>query len=182
MLKYKFIAVDFDGTITKEDNYPYIGEVREDAVRVMKRIKEEGGKIVIWTCRIGNDALKVKRFLAENKIPYDVFNEAFPEMLAQFGDGNPRKVFADVYIDDRSLHAKEKGIDWMEIEKMLFIEDKWSVGNIIEAKDNCWGNFKKGDKCKIAYINEEKDEIGFGPVFGTSLQITRKHFKKVSDR
>lgn len=181
MLKYKFIAIDFDNTITKEDAYPYIGEVREDAIRVMKRIKEEGGKICIWTCRCGNDELKVKRFLAENKIPYDTFNEPFPEMIAQFGDGNPRKVFADIYIDDRSLHAKAHGIDWMDIEKMLFMEELWLAGDTIEAQEDCFGNFKKGEQYRIKEIDYLNDNISFGPV-NAYLPEVRKYFKKVSDR
>ena len=36
MLKYKVVAVDYDGTITIKDNYPNAGELNPLAIRYLK--------------------------------------------------------------------------------------------------------------------------------------------------
>lgn len=117
-LKYKYIAIDFDGTITHYAPHPELGEIREEAVRVIKRIRDEGGKICIWTCRCDDDEQRVIDYLARHGIEYDIFNEPFEDMCSFFG-GNPRKVCAEIYIDDKSLHCEE--IDWLDIEQRLFL-------------------------------------------------------------
>lgn len=118
-LKYKYIAIDFDGTIVRND-YPKIGMLMPDAVRVIRKIKEHGGKIAIWTCRTGLHQKLVKKFLDHVGIPYDVINENFPERIMQYGNDS-RKISADVYIDDLCIFCKK--IDWREIEKLLFVEE-----------------------------------------------------------
>jgi hydroxymethylpyrimidine pyrophosphatase-like HAD family hydrolase len=116
-LKYKRIAIDFDGTIAY-DSFPEVGGFKPHAVRVMKKIKEYGGQIIIWTCRTGEDAEEVKRRLKAADVEYDTFNENLPESKERFPDDS-RKVFADVYIDDRANFCEE--IDWLWIESKLFI-------------------------------------------------------------
>lgn len=117
-LKYRYIAIDFDGTIA-EDSFPELGAMKPNADRVIRSIVDHGGQVAIWTCRTGEHVENIKAFLARHEIPYHVFNEPFPEQLAMFPD-NSRKIFADVYIDDRCLFTKERGIDWLEVEGLLF--------------------------------------------------------------
>lgn len=120
-LKYKYIAIDFDGTIVDIKEHPNWGEIKDNAIRVINKIKNHDGKIVIWTCRSGSDIPKVKKFLEDNNIPFDKFNENFDESIEEFKD-NSRKVHADIYIDDKSIHCKN--IDWLEIENLLFSKQK----------------------------------------------------------
>jgi hypothetical protein len=117
-LKFKYIAIDFDDTIAT-DGYPEIGELKLFADVVIRKIKEHGGQIAIWTCREGEDEIKVKKFLEEHNIPWDVFNEPFPDIVEQF-NGSGRKIFADVYIDDKGIHTVGKGIHWTDIHNRLF--------------------------------------------------------------
>lgn len=116
-MKYRVIAVDFDGTIA--NIVPnQIGEVKPEAARVLQRYKEAGGKIIIWTCRTSDDAETVKKKLAAAGIEYDAFNDNLPNIIEAFPD-NSRKVFADVYIDDRAnFYGGE--IDWNWVEEKLF--------------------------------------------------------------
>jgi hypothetical protein len=116
-LKYKKIAVDFDNTIAY-DAYPEIGEFKPHAVRVLKKILEHGGELGIWTCRTGEQAEKVKAKLLGADIQYHAFNENFASSLEYFPDDS-RKIFADVYIDDRANFIKE--ICWLWVEENLFI-------------------------------------------------------------
>lgn len=122
-LKYKYIAIDFDGTIAT-DSYPEIGTILHKAEAVLRKIKIYGGKIAIWTCRCGEDELKVKKFLHDHNIFYDYFNEPFPEIEALYI--NPqgitsRKICADIYIDNKDIHCiGNGGVNWEWIEKQLF--------------------------------------------------------------
>jgi hydroxymethylpyrimidine pyrophosphatase-like HAD family hydrolase len=117
-LKYRRIAVDFDGTIAEDGAFPDIGKIKWEAVRVLKRYKEAGGRIIIWTCRTGEQAERVKDALALVGIKYDAFNENLPETKEAFPDDS-RKIFADVYIDDRANFCEEINWDW--IESKLFV-------------------------------------------------------------
>lgn len=116
-LKYKHICIDWDGTIVEDGAYPEAGEFKEHAVNVMKRILKEGGEIVIWTCRNGNgqEDKIIDKLVTAGIHSFNV-NHPFDHYTDIFGD-TARKVFADVYIDDRNLGVV---IDWYEIEKKLF--------------------------------------------------------------
>ncbi|AGI11846.1 phosphoheptose isomerase [Bacillus phage vB_BanS-Tsamsa] len=120
-LKYKHVAIDFDGTIVNDGCYPAGGKFKENAVHVMKRIIAEGGFISIWTCRNGKEQEEVITEKLTNAGIYDFkLNAPFDYFTNIYGGDNARKIFADTYIDDRSIHAQQTGIDWYEIEKMLF--------------------------------------------------------------
>lgn len=120
-LKYKHIAIDYDGTIVHDGCYPNTGKFKENAVHVMKRIIAEGGSIAIWTCRNGKEQEEkiIDKLTSVGLYDFTV-NAPFDYFTNIYGGDNARKIFADTYIDDRSLHAQQTGIDWYEIEKMLF--------------------------------------------------------------
>jgi galactitol-specific phosphotransferase system IIB component len=124
-LKYKYIAIDFDGTIAT-DSYPELGTLLPKADFVLRKICIYGGKIAIWTCRSGPDENKVKKFLADNNIPYDHFNEPFPEIEALYANDlgiTSRKVCADLYIDNKDIHCiGNGGINWNWIHDQIFEE------------------------------------------------------------
>lgn len=123
-LNGKTVAVDWDGTFVDDGQYPKIGQPKENAVKVLKRIIEEGGRILIWTCRGGHEqengiAIRLK----ENGIYNFIINQHFQDVVDQFEHSSP-KVFADIYIDDRGIHTMGKEIDWYEVEQILFPHDK----------------------------------------------------------
>jgi hypothetical protein len=142
------------------------------------KIKELGGEIAIWTCRSDAARENAIKFLADNNIPYDKFNESFDHNVNKYG-GDTRKLYADIYIDDRSLHFKQQPVDWVTVQDIIFSLDEWEVGDIIEAEQDCMGNFKKGERFTIKEISEKEDSITFGPV-RTSLYDTQELFKKVN--
>ena len=47
-------AIDFDGTLCF-DEYPRIGAPRPDVLDCAKRIRRAGDRLILWTCRIGDD-------------------------------------------------------------------------------------------------------------------------------
>lgn len=122
MTKYKTIAIDFDGTIIEEGIYPDFGEPKPNAIHTMKRLIDNGVKIIIWTCR-GGEAQKegIKNMLNKHGLYEFVINEHLPEVNEPFEFTSP-KVYCDLYIDDRNLFTEK--IDWYEIENILFDKDK----------------------------------------------------------
>ncbi len=96
-------AIDFDGTIVTPE-YPGIGIIRPGAARTIQEMKAHGHTVIIWTCREGRRLEEMKCFLRAAGIPFDRVNDHSLEMLRVF-QNNPRKVYADVYIDDRNYGA-----------------------------------------------------------------------------
>ena len=94
------IAVDFEGTL-HNGTYPVIGNPMPHAVEAMKKLKSNGHRIIITTCRPDSLQHQMIDFLGKNEIPFDLINENFPEIIAKFK--NPRKIYADIYIDNKDI-------------------------------------------------------------------------------
>lgn len=94
------IAVDFDGVLHFGE-YPSIGTPSIEAKKALAELKKSGHYIIIWTCRNGDLLLTAINWLVEHGFPFDRVNDQEPKNAATYGD-NSRKVYADVYIDDRN--------------------------------------------------------------------------------
>ena len=109
------IAIDYDGTITEKDSaYPSAGTIRPEAIRVIKKLKEQGNILCLWTCRsYETKTLQIaQNALREKGIEFDYYNES------PYTTGSP-KIVADIYIDDRMLGGT---VNWDWIEKQLCME------------------------------------------------------------
>ena len=103
------IAVDFDGTIV-EHKFPAIGELLPGAKETLNHWNSLGYDVIIWTCRNQSEPHHpewteahigaVKDFLDKNEIKYTTINSDSPNISFWL---QARKVYADVYIDDRNL-------------------------------------------------------------------------------
>ncbi len=94
------IAVDFDGTLVK-DKYPLIGEINQPIWDAIIKAQENGGKIILWTSRNGDQLQEAVEFCSSRGLHFDAINENIDEIKILYG-GDTRKVFADMYIDDRA--------------------------------------------------------------------------------
>lgn len=113
------IAIDFDGTIVDHE-YPEIGKLKKNVQRVLRRIKDDGHDIIIWTVRSKvNDAIsKAVDALHVAGIEYTCINDDAPQVKYEWGWADfSRKIYADVYIDDRNLGGLPD--DWEEIYSIL---------------------------------------------------------------
>ena len=93
------IAIDFDGTITVNNAYPNIGELRPHVIEAIKNIQSHGHKCFLWTCRGGKELEEAKQCLEKHGLIMDGYNESPLDYI------NPscRKPIADLYIDDRAF-------------------------------------------------------------------------------
>lgn len=101
----KIIAIDFDGTLC-ENKWPEIGEPNANVINYIRRQQDEGAKVILWTCREGEELEKALAWCRERELIFDAVNDNIPENTEVFGT-NPRKVYAHEYIDDRAIHPNE---------------------------------------------------------------------------
>jgi len=94
-------AVDFDGTLCVE-KWPDIGEPNTALIEFLKFVRQEGGKVILWTCREGHLLAAALLWCKARGLEFDAVNDNLPERIAQYGN-NCRKVSADVYIDDKAI-------------------------------------------------------------------------------
>lgn len=97
----KIIAVDFDGTLCR-DIWPGIGKPNNSLIQFLKGRQTKGDKIILWTCRTGEMLVDAVDWCKNHNLIFDAINENVPEAIERFG-GDSRKVFADVYYDDKSI-------------------------------------------------------------------------------
>jgi len=107
------IAIDFDGTIV-EDGYPGIGKPRIFAFETLRKLQEDGHRLILWTYRSGSRLNEAVDFCKGNGIEFYAVNKSFEE--EQFDDTKSRKIYADLFIDDRNIGGV---LGWGEIYQMI---------------------------------------------------------------
>ena len=95
----KIYAFDFDGTLCQEA-YPNIGKPNRSMIFLAKRLKKQGHKLILWTCRCGKPLEEAIEWCKSQGIIFDAVNCNLPETLQKYGTDS-RKVTADYYIDDK---------------------------------------------------------------------------------
>ena len=90
------IAVDFDGTLQKD------GKANTALFQRLIQAQRNGDIIILWSCRTGNSLMDAIRFSAEHGLRFNHVNENCPAVIQRFKT-NPRKVYADLYIDDKAM-------------------------------------------------------------------------------
>ena len=109
---FNTIAVDFDGTLC-ENSFPEIGEPKPLVIEYIKRQAAAGAHIILYTCRENgtkrNLLDEALQFCAEQGIELYAINEnpdnTFSEEYGTSFGG--RKVFADIYIDDKARNVND---------------------------------------------------------------------------
>lgn len=108
MDKYSIIAVDFDGTLSL-GIWPEVGPANIELIEHLQILKREGNKIILWTCRTGEDLAVAVNWCKEYGLEFDSVNDNLPEIIETYGC-NSRKISCDYYIDDKAM-------DWTRLMK-----------------------------------------------------------------
>ena len=107
--EYQIIAVDFDGTLCT-DCFPKIGQPNTALIELLKGLRRQGRQIILWTCRCGNQLEEAVEWCRKWELEFDAVNENLPEIIERYGSDG-RKIYADVYIDDKSCFPWEVNKD-----------------------------------------------------------------------
>ena len=95
-------AVDFDGTLC-ESVWPGIGAPNMELINHLINRRLQGNKIILWTCREGERLQEAVDWCKRYGLRFDAVNDNLQELKDEFGN-NPRKIAADVYIDDKAVN------------------------------------------------------------------------------
>jgi hypothetical protein len=94
------IAVDFDGTIV-EHEYPRIGKEMLFAIETLKELQKQNHQLILWTYRTGKELDEAVQYCRNKGLEFYAINKNYPEEVID--EYTPRKIDADIYIDDRNL-------------------------------------------------------------------------------
>jgi hypothetical protein len=116
------VAVDFDGTCVTHE-YPKVGR-HIGAQRVLHRIVNEGGQLILWTMRSGEHLQDAVNWFADNGLP--LFG--IQRNPTQDAWTDSPKAYAKLYIDDAALgcplrtglKGERPFVDWEKVEAMLW--------------------------------------------------------------
>lgn len=106
------IAVDFDGTIVEHD-YPKIGKPVPFAIETLKLLqKEKDFQLILWSVREGALLQEAVDYCESKGLKFYAANKNFPEEE----EPSPRKINADLFIDDKNLGGLP---EWGVIYKLI---------------------------------------------------------------
>lgn len=92
------VAVDFDGTLSLDGapNAPLFARLKE--------MQRNGDIIILWSCREGKRLNEAVTFCAKNGLRVNFANKNSPQAIRMLG-GDSRKIYADVYVDDKAVRT-----------------------------------------------------------------------------
>ena len=107
------IAVDFGGTIV-EHKYPALGKEIPFAIKTLKLFQKKGHKLILWTYRSGKELEEAVKFCEDRGLIFHAVNNNYDG--EEFDNTYSRKIYADIYIDDRNLLGLP---EWEKLYQML---------------------------------------------------------------
>lgn len=116
------IAVDFDGTIVTHE-FPLVGRPVPSAIKVLRRLIDNGTKLILWTMRSGRSLDDAVAYCVTNNIDLWAVNENPSQSV---WTSSP-KAYAPIYIDDAALgcpllwdeQSQRNMVNWREVETIL---------------------------------------------------------------
>ena len=121
------ISIDFDGVIVT-DKWPDIGDPIPGAIETINEWYDAGYWIIINSCRDHKEKADMTVWLQRAGVRYHAMNENLVWRIAQYGT-DPRKIGADIYIDDHNIGICLRHIDRCEWDRFNCI-----VKNYVEIR------------------------------------------------
>lgn len=101
--KYKYICVDFDGTLC-EECWPEIGKPKWHVFGWLHAQRNKhGSKIILHTCRSGKNLEDAIGWCRSKGLEFDAINSNPFSEFAHLGDGI--KPYSDIYLDDKAYRV-----------------------------------------------------------------------------
>lgn len=117
------VAIDFDGTIKKsKDLKNYSSGLQPFCYSSLHKLYEKGCRLILWTCRSGEELEKAKAFLKTYGL-LDIF-EKFNENIDNLGFEPSNKIFANYYIDDLNIGGF---MGWRKTTKIVLKDDYFQL-------------------------------------------------------
>ena len=133
------IAVDFDGTIV-EHRYPHIGKEIPFATATLRKLQEDGHRLILWTAREGKLLQEAIDFCGERGVEFFAVNSNYPGEEVDEAGIRARKLHADLFIDDRAVGGLP---EWGAIYEI--VRNRWTwrqyyeyLGTLPEERKGFW--------------------------------------------
>lgn len=148
-------SFDFDGTLV-QNAFPQIGAPIKSVIDFAFEVKNQGHYIILNTMREGDYLKEAIDFCKSIGLEFDAVNDNLPHMK-EFYKNNPRKIFANYYIDDHNLMMSEinnPALTFEDIQKMITEADKNVIGDV-----HIWLWYETAKRYVVLY-NAFKDAEG----------------------
>ncbi len=109
------IAVHFVGSIV-EHSYPEIGKEKPFATATLRRLIDEGHKLILWTVREGELLDQAVEWCRRRGVVFYEVNRDFDEDLPEVNKNYTRKLKVQLFIDDRNVGGLP---DWGTIYQLI---------------------------------------------------------------
>lgn len=119
----KIAAVDFDGTLAVTE-FPRIVCKNEYMFQLCNVLKSFGVKLILWTSRDGDQLTEAVDYCRQNGLDFDAVNANLPEVITMFHN-DTRKVYADIYIDDKAIPHIQDPLYW--VDRLGIARDDFTV-------------------------------------------------------
>lgn len=99
------IATDFDGILC-ENAFPEIGKPNYRIISLVRQLIDLGAEVILWTCRCEGELKAAVDWCSDYGLHFCAVNDDAPSNKTQYKGvykDPPRKVYADIYIDDHDL-------------------------------------------------------------------------------
>ena len=98
-------AVDFDGTLSLEAEWPHIGVPNKALFKALKNAQTNGAKIILWTNRLGEELQDAISWCEKMGLHFDAVNDDVEQIKKAWNYVTGRKIYADYYIDDHNMEV-----------------------------------------------------------------------------
>ena len=99
----KIFCVDFDGTLCVH-SFPKEGAPNTEFIKMLIQHRKDGGQIILWTCRSGEDLQRAIDWSRGQGLEFDAVNSDVQEIKdSEYGKVKSIKPYADRYFDDRAV-------------------------------------------------------------------------------
>ena len=98
-------AVDFDGTLSLDAEWPKIGKPNTELMDALRAAKADGAKLILWTNRLGSELRDAVNWCAWHCLAFDAINDDVEQIKKSWNYVTGRKIYADYYIDDHNMEV-----------------------------------------------------------------------------
>ncbi len=132
------IAVDFDGTIV-EHRYPEIGKERPFATATLRKLIDDGHKLILWSVREGELLEEAIEWCRKRGVVFYAANRDFDEDEPDKNPHYSRKLKVELFIDDRNVGGlPDWGVIYRMISEKKTLEQIQSEISVMPKKKKGW--------------------------------------------
>lgn len=100
------IAVDFDGILCT-NKFPEIGKPNYKIISLIRQLMDCGAEVILWTSRCEKELEAAIKWCDDYGLRFCAINDNAPsnkEYYKEIYKTPPRKIYADIYIDDHDIY------------------------------------------------------------------------------